>query len=247
MCPADCVADCADLVIAKFDHPIANGAMHMIVSRIPVVVLVRRAICQAKFAKQAGLNEQPQRSIDRSPADRMTRIMHIADQLVGIEMFMRIEDLADEDTPGFGKLLAADLQELPKFRLGAIGDGKRCQLIDCANFGHKHSPEQSPSWPQAAKARSLSKSNLILAGSPRMIQRRGDRLSTESTGVDWRSVFQKGKTERETRAKKRRSHFPVSPMPARSLANSGVFLKGARSGSAAMPSRRRPASFARCK
>ena len=141
---ADGVADRADLVVAKFDNPIANGAMHVIVSRIAVVMLVGGAIGQAELAKQASLNEQSQGAIDGRPTDRMTRIMHVADQFVGIEVLVGIEDLAHQDAPGLGQLLATDLQKLPKFRLGGLGNGKRCQLIGCASVGHASIPQTRP-------------------------------------------------------------------------------------------------------
>jgi hypothetical protein len=72
MSPADGVADRANLVVAELDNPITNRAMQVIVSRIPVVVFVDCAICQAKLAQQASLNQQAQRSINGRPADCVT-------------------------------------------------------------------------------------------------------------------------------------------------------------------------------
>ena len=79
--------------------------------------------------------------------------MHVADQFVGIEVLVSIEDLADEDAPGLGQLLATDLQKLPKFRLGGLGNGKRCQFIGCAGVGHESSPQTRPVVVLAAECR----------------------------------------------------------------------------------------------
>ncbi len=70
--------------------------------------------------------------------------MHVADQFIGIEVLVSIEDLADEHAPGLGQLLATDLEELPKFRFGGLGDGKRCQFDRlCGCRPREQSPDQT--------------------------------------------------------------------------------------------------------
>src|SRR4051794_4365064 len=90
---ADGVAQSEDLVIAELDDPVARRAVEVVVSRITIVVLERAAIRQSELAEQPGLDQEPQRAIDRRAADRVPGIVQVADQLVGIKVLVRIEDM----------------------------------------------------------------------------------------------------------------------------------------------------------
>ena len=70
-----------------------DGAMQVIVSGITIIVLERAAIGQPKLAEQSGLDEQSQGPVHGRTADRLTGIMQVADQLVGIEVLVGVEDV----------------------------------------------------------------------------------------------------------------------------------------------------------
>ena len=48
--------------------------------------------------------------------------MQVGDQLIGVEMLVRVEDMAHENPPRLGELLAPDLEELAELLFGAILD-----------------------------------------------------------------------------------------------------------------------------
>ena len=176
MRPADGIAQLQDLVVAELDDPVADGTVQMVVRRVAVVVLVRSAVGEAKLTQQAGLDEQPEGSIDRCTADRMPSIMHIADKLVGVEMFVRVKNLANQNASGFRQLFAPDFQKFTKFCLRAFGHGNWCQFVGGAAIGHLYVPETLASL--AAVTRSVSPSKMILHSIARfsdLLVRRYDR------------------------------------------------------------------------
>ncbi len=140
---ADGIAKPQDLIVAEFDDPVASGAMQVVVSGISIVVLERTAIRQPELAEQPGLDEQSQGSVDGRAADALTGIMQVTDQFVGVEMLMRVKDVIDEDTPSFGQLVTADLQELAELLDRRTGDSERSQLI-ALSFRHDGIPRSSP-------------------------------------------------------------------------------------------------------
>ena len=71
--PADLVAETEDLVVAELDDAIARGAMQVVVRRVAVIVLEGAAIGQPQLAEQPGLDQQPERPVDRRPADADAR------------------------------------------------------------------------------------------------------------------------------------------------------------------------------
>lgn len=152
MRPADSVTQLQDLVIAELDDTIADRTVQMVVRRIAVVVLIRRAVGQTELTQESGLDKQPERSVDRGTADRMSRIMHVADELVGVEMLVRVKDLAHQNASGFRQLFAPDFQEFTKLRLWAFGHGKWCQFIGGAAIGHLYVPETLTSLTAAARS-----------------------------------------------------------------------------------------------
>jgi hypothetical protein len=121
---ADRIPEPADFVVAEFDDLIALGTVHVVMRRITEIVLVGGAVGQAKFAEEPGLDEESEGPIDRRPAHLATGLAEVGDQLVGVEVLVGIEDMANQDAPGFGQLLAPDLQELAElvFRSGLLDD-----------------------------------------------------------------------------------------------------------------------------
>ena len=85
-----------DLVIAEFDDSVAIGAMQVIVRGVTVIVLERGAIGQAELAEQARLDQYSQCPIDRCAADPLPGIVQLADQLIGIEVLVGVEDVVDQ-------------------------------------------------------------------------------------------------------------------------------------------------------
>ena len=101
----------------------------MVVSGIAVIVLERAAVGQPQLAKQPGLDQQPERPVHRRPADALAGIVQVADQLVGIEVLVRIEDVLDQHPPALGQLLAPDLQELAELLDRGVGDDQGSEVI----------------------------------------------------------------------------------------------------------------------
>ena len=85
---------------------------------VAVVVLVGRPVGQPELAEQARLDQEPQGAVDRRPADRVPGVVQVGDQLIGVEMLVRVEDMPNKHPPGLGQLLAPDLQELAELLLG---------------------------------------------------------------------------------------------------------------------------------
>ena len=83
-----------DLVVAELDDPVARGAVQVIVGGVAVIVLERAAVGQPQLAEQSGLDQQPQGAINRRAADAVPGVVEVADQLVGVEVLVGIEDMA---------------------------------------------------------------------------------------------------------------------------------------------------------
>ena len=143
------VAQLQDLVVAELDDPVARRAVQVIVGRVAVVVLERAAIGQPQLAEQPGFDQQPQRPIDRRAADLVTGVVQVANQLVGIEVLVGIEDMTDQDPPGLGQLLAADLQEFAEFLDRRLRNRHGSQLI-ALRFRHDSDPRTSSRSPGSA-------------------------------------------------------------------------------------------------
>ena len=119
---ADRLAELADLVVAELDDRVALGAMQVVVRRVAVVVLVGGPVGQPELAEQARLDQEPKGPVDRRPADPAAGVVQVGDQLVGVEVLVRVEDVADQDPPRLGQLLAPDLEELAELLLRALRD-----------------------------------------------------------------------------------------------------------------------------
>ncbi len=100
---------------------VALGAVQVVVRGVAVVVLVDGPVGQAELAEQAGLDQEPEGPVDRRPAHPAAGGVQVGDQLVGVEMLVRVEDMADQDPPRLGQLLAPDLEELAELLFGAFG------------------------------------------------------------------------------------------------------------------------------
>ena len=59
----------------------------------------------------------------------MAGVVQVADQLVSIEVLVRIEDMTHEHPPRLGELFAPDLEELAEFLDRRLGNHHGCQLI----------------------------------------------------------------------------------------------------------------------
>ena len=174
MSPADGVADLEDLLVAKLDHAIADRAVQMIVVGVSVVVLVSSTVGEPQLAQESGLDQEAERAIDRRPADRVSRVVHVANQLIGVEMLVRIENLPDEYAPGLGQFFSANLEEFSKFRFGGLRDGNRCQVVGCAGICQASNPQTRRFIVLAADCEGQDQFDnrfLILSGFPPMIQR----------------------------------------------------------------------------
>ena len=54
----------------------------------------------------------------------MPGVVEVPDQLVGVEVLVRVEDVLHQQAAAVGELLAADLQEFAELLDGRVGDGQ---------------------------------------------------------------------------------------------------------------------------
>src|SRR4051794_23542712 len=101
--------------------------MEVVVRRIAVVVLVSGPIRQPEFAEQARLDQELEGPVDGRSAHLATSGPQVSDELVGVEMLVRREDVTNQYAARLGELLAPDFQELPKLLFGRIGRPDRIQ------------------------------------------------------------------------------------------------------------------------
>src|SRR4051794_2807342 len=85
----------ADLVVAELDHLVALGAVQVVVRGIAVIVLVGRAVGQPKFPKQTSFDEEAEGPIDGGTADTSAGGVEVGHELVGVEVFVAVEDMTD--------------------------------------------------------------------------------------------------------------------------------------------------------
>src|SRR5881409_3137293 len=82
--------------IVKLDHAAAGGADQMVVMRVTADILVVVVVfAEVNAADQAGLHEELEGAIDRGARDLEPLFLHLEQQLVGFEVVMLREDLAD--------------------------------------------------------------------------------------------------------------------------------------------------------
>ncbi len=92
----------------------------MIVRRIPVIVFICGTVGEAKLAQQARVDQQSERAINRGAADAPSRGLQLGDEFVGVEVFVRVENMTNQDTPWLGQLFAANLEEFAELAFGTV-------------------------------------------------------------------------------------------------------------------------------
>jgi hypothetical protein len=122
-------AQLENLVVAELDDSVARRAVQVIVGRVSVVVLERTSIGQSQLAQEAGLDQQAQRPVNRRATDLVAGIVKIAKQLIGVEVLVGVENMADKDPSGLCQLLAADLEKFAEFLDRCVRNLKRCQVV----------------------------------------------------------------------------------------------------------------------
>src|SRR4051794_27714159 len=86
-----------ELGIVELDYRTAGGADEMIVMGVAADVLVVVVLlAEVDAAHETRLHQQLQRSIHGSPRDLHALLLHLEEQLVGLEVVVRREDLAHE-------------------------------------------------------------------------------------------------------------------------------------------------------
>ena len=90
-------------------------------------MFVRGAVGEAKLAQQAGVDEQPERAINRGAADATSRGLEFGGELVGVEVLVRVEDMTNQHAPRLGELFAANFQEFAELAFGTVRNRKRFQ------------------------------------------------------------------------------------------------------------------------
>ena len=148
---ADVISQLEDFVVAKLDDLVALGAVQMIVRGVAIVVLIGAAVRQAKLPKEARLDKQSKRSINRGPAHLMTGSIEIARELVGIEMLVRIEDVANHHPACLGQLVASNFEKFPKFVDRTVRDRRGDEQI-MIRLSHGENP-----WIEQQEARPLNR------------------------------------------------------------------------------------------
>ena len=133
--PADRFLKAKDFFVFELDDGVALVAMKVVVRRIAVIVFERGPVGEPKFAKQAGLDEEPKGSIHRGSAYASARVVKVADKFLGVEVLMRIEHVTDQEPPRLGELLAANLEKLAEFFFRSFRNRHRRQRLGVGHGG----------------------------------------------------------------------------------------------------------------
>src|SRR4051812_35050824 len=103
------------LRIVELDHGTAGGADEMIVMRVAADVLVVVVIlAEVDAANHPGLHQQFERAVDGGPRDLEGLLLHLEEQLIGLEVVVRGEDLAHQRRTLFSELQSLGSQEVLK-------------------------------------------------------------------------------------------------------------------------------------
>src|SRR5438045_2988296 len=99
--------------IVELDHAAAGGADQMIVMRVSADVLVVVVVfAEVNAADHAGLHEKLESPVNGGPRDLEAFLLHLEKELVGFEVVMRGEDLANERRALGGEFQARAGQEV---------------------------------------------------------------------------------------------------------------------------------------
>jgi hypothetical protein len=79
----------------ELDYLAALRALEVLVVRVAVVVLVAHARPDLQAAQQPGIDQLRQRAVDRGAADLEAGLLHRVDEVIGVEMVVLAEDVAD--------------------------------------------------------------------------------------------------------------------------------------------------------
>src|SRR5437899_2756603 len=122
MLPADVVNDRADGFILEFDDFAALLTDQVFMGRVAVIVLVEHARSELQPAQQARVHQLRKRPVDRCPANAEASLLHIVDELLGVEMVVLGKDEVDHVALLIGRALRLGPagQIFPKLALGTV-------------------------------------------------------------------------------------------------------------------------------
>src|SRR2546425_9150734 len=89
---ANLVNDGVEGGILELDHLVALLAVEMLVLRVAVIMLVKSLGAELETAEQAGVHQLGQGAVDGGPADLQVGMLHLVDELIGVEVAMPAED-----------------------------------------------------------------------------------------------------------------------------------------------------------
>lgn len=97
----------------------------MIVRRISIIMFICGTVGETKLAQQARVDKQSEGAINRGAADASARGLQLGDEFVGVEVFVRVKNMTNQDTPRLGQLFAANLEEFAELAFGTVRNRKR--------------------------------------------------------------------------------------------------------------------------
>src|SRR6266542_135171 len=110
--------------VVKLDHAAAGGADQVIVMGIAADVFVMIVVlAEMDAANQAGADEELERAIDRRARDLDVLLFHLEEELVGLEVIMGGENLANQRGALVGELQPLRGEELLKAIDLSLNDG----------------------------------------------------------------------------------------------------------------------------
>lgn len=124
MLAGDGVSQLQQLIALEFDQLVTFRAIEMIMLWIAIIMFVHATAIEFKFAKKARFDKLVKRTIDGWATDVIVLSFagQLVDQLIGIKMFMMLEDLFDQIATLVCIAQAATLQVLFEALLGGQRD-----------------------------------------------------------------------------------------------------------------------------
>jgi hypothetical protein len=126
--------DSRDFFVAKLDELLALFADEVVVLRVPIIVFVNFTVIRTRnFTNQACLFERTDGPIDCRPADSPTVASWLSqprDDLIGIEMLVFSEDLANDRFAFLCQTFSLSRQVLSKFFDRRCCDFLTIELVD---------------------------------------------------------------------------------------------------------------------
>ena len=96
MLAANLVNDGHDGSMLELDHLAALLAVKMFVLRIAIIVFIKRPRTNVQAAQHAGVNQFAERAVNRRTADLETLALDRLNKLVGVEVVVLAEDIANQ-------------------------------------------------------------------------------------------------------------------------------------------------------